>query len=138
MTVVLHLLVEVHMHIVGIPAQVVTGKVHQHHVLGILFRICQQGFRALFVDGNVARAEGSTRNGVDACMVVCHLAVCLRRRTEDAEASEVEIKQIRRRVDASQRTVHFEIVALERLFETSAEHNLEHIAAQTMPYAFAH
>jgi hypothetical protein len=42
-----------------------------------------------------------------------------RRRTEDAETAEVEIEEVRRRVDAAQRTVEFEIITFIFLYEAA-------------------
>src|SRR5699024_12738081 len=36
MAVILHLLIEVHLYIVAVAGEVVAGKVHQHHVFGVL------------------------------------------------------------------------------------------------------
>ena len=48
---------------------------------------------------------------------------------EDAEASEVEIEQVWRGVDAAQCAVEAEVVALVTLDEAPRQHNLEHVAA---------
>ncbi len=61
-----------------------------------------------------------------------------RRRTEDAETAEVEIEEVRRRVDAAQRTVEFEIIALIFLYKAAAHHNLEDISTQAVLYAAAY
>ena len=58
--------------------------------------------------------------------------MCLGRRTEDAETTEIEIEQIRTGIDAPQGAVEFEVVALIMLHKATREHHLEHIATQTM------
>ena len=42
MAVVLHILVELHLHIVAVAAQIVSGKVDEHHMLGILLWVVTQ------------------------------------------------------------------------------------------------
>ena len=54
------------------------------------------------------------------------------RRAENAEAPEVEIEQIGRRVDAAQGTVELEVIARETLLEPAGEDYLENVAAQTV------
>ena len=53
-------------------------------------------------------------------------------RAENAEAPEVEIEQIGRRVDAAQGTVELEVIARETLLESAGEDYLENVAAQTV------
>ena len=78
MTVVLHFLVEIDLYVMRIARKVVTGKVNQHDMLGILFRIGKQSFGTLSVQCNVSRAESRACNRVDACMSVGYLAVRFR------------------------------------------------------------
>ena len=59
------------------------------------------------------------------------------RRAENAEAPEVEIEQIGRRVDAAQGTVELEVIACETLLESAGEDYLENVAAQTVGDAAA-
>ena len=89
-------------------------------MFGILFRVGEEGFCTLFVESHVACAESGSGNRVDACMAFCHFAVRFGRRTEDAEAAEVKIEKVGGRIDTSQGTVDFKVVAFERLFETAA------------------
>ena len=42
MTIELHILVEVHVDIMTVAAQVIAGQIYQHHVLGILLRVVLQ------------------------------------------------------------------------------------------------
>ena len=42
MAVILHLLIEVHLYIVAVAGEVVAGKVHKHHVFGVLFGVVVQ------------------------------------------------------------------------------------------------
>ena len=101
-------------------------------MFGILFRVCQQGFGTLFVEGYISGTESGSGNRVDAGMAVCHFAMCLGRRTEDAETAEVEIKQVRGRIDTPQCPVDFEVIPFERLFEATAKYDLEDIATQAV------
>ena len=138
MTVVLHCLVEIDLYVMRIARKVVTGKVNQHDMLGILFRIGKQSFGTLSVQCNVSRAESRACNRVDACMSVGYLAVRFRWRAEDTESSEVEVKQIGRGIDAPESPVNLEVVSFERLFEPAAQHDLENVSTETMTDAFAH
>ena len=65
----------------------------------------------MFVFFPLSGASGSSGNRVDVGVAVFDAAVSFGRRSEDAKASEVEIKKIRRRIDAAQGAVKFEIVA---------------------------
>ena len=73
--------------------------------------------------------RGGSGNRVNERLVAHDAVMGFRRRTEDAETAEVEIEEVRRRVDAAQRTVEFEIIALIFLYETATHHNLEYISA---------
>lgn len=42
MAVILHVFVEVHFHVVAVPAQVVPRQVYQHDVFGVFFRVVFQ------------------------------------------------------------------------------------------------
>ena len=128
MAVILHLLISVHPHIVAVARQVVACQVHQHHVLGILLGVIAQILSVLLILHQVAGALGGARYGVDVGAPVADAAVGLGRRAEDAEASEVEIKQVGRGIDAPQCAVELEVVALILLHKAAADNNLEHIA----------
>ena len=78
MAIELYLLVEIHLHMIGIATQVVASQIDQHHMLGVLLRVVHQGLCALFVDLHVAGAKGSTSNRVDAGVASGYLAVGLR------------------------------------------------------------
>ena len=136
MAVVLQILVEVHLHVVAITAQVVAGQVHQHHMLGILLWIIAQVFCSSTVCLSVARPFRRTSNRINKCtesgVLPCNSAVCLWRRAEDAEASEVEIEEVGRGIDAAQGTIEFEVITLVLLDESTREDYLEHVTPQTM------
>ena len=53
-------------------------------------------------------------------------------RTKDSKSAEIKVKQVRRRIDSPQRTVNIEIVAFVRLHKTTAQYDLEHVAALAM------
>ena len=55
---------------------------------------------------------------------------------KDSETAEVEIEEVGWRIDTSQGTIEFEIVALILLDKSSAEHNLEYVSTQTMLNSF--
>ena len=138
MTVELHILVEIYLHPMTVAAQIISRQVYQHHVLSILLRVVAQEFGSLAVLLHISRASGGSGNRVDERLVANDAVMGFRRRTEDAESAEVEIEEIRRRVDAAQRTVEFEIIALIFLYEAAAHHNLEYISAQAVLNAAAY
>ena len=135
MAVILHVAVKVHLHAVGVAAQVVACEVDKHDVLGVLLRVGQQGFGQFPVGLFISAAARSSRYRVDVGVVSFNAAVCLGRGAEYAERTEVEIKQIWRRIDAPQRAVQVEVVACVTLFETARHYDLENIAAPAMFYA---
>ena len=138
MTVELHVLVEIYFHPMTVAAQIIARQVYQHHVLGILLRVVAQEFGSLAVLLHISCASGGSGNRVDERLVAHDAVMGFRRRTEDAETAEVEIEEVRRRVDAAQRTVEFEIIALIFLYEAATHHNLEYISAQAVLYASAY
>ena len=101
MAVILHLFIEVHLYIVAVAGEVVAGKVHQHHVFGVLFGVVVQvpGIEGILLC--IAGALRGSGNGVDIGMAAFDAAMGFGGRAENAEASEVEIEQIGRRVDAA-------------------------------------
>ena len=62
--VILHLLVEIHFHVVAVAAEVVAGEVYQHHVLRVFFRVVVQVTGVYGILLRVAGALGSAGNGV--------------------------------------------------------------------------
>ena len=137
MAVILHLLIEVHLYIAAVAGEVVAGKVHQHHVFGVLFGVVVQvpGIEGVLLC--IAGALRGSGNGVDVGMAAFDTAMGFGRRAENAEAPEVEIEQIGRRVDAAQGTVELEVIACETLLESAGEDYLENVAAQTVGDAAA-
>ena len=138
MTVELHVLVEIYFHPMTVAAQIIARQVYQHHVLGILLRVVAQEFGSHAVLLHISCASGGSGNRVNERLVAHDAVMGFRRRTEDAETAEVEIEEVRRRVDAAQRTVEFEIIALIFLYEAATHHNLEYISAQAVLYASAY
>ena len=122
----------------AVPAQVVAGKIHQHHVLGILLGIVAQILGILLVCLGIARTLGGSRNGIDVGPTAFNTTMGFRTGSEDAEAAKVEIEQVRTWIDAAQCPVEFEVIALIALFESSGEDYLEHIASQTVSNTFAY
>lgn len=128
----LHVLIEIHLHAMAVAAQVIASQIDQHHVLGILLRVVAQELCCLAVLFHITRTLGCSCDRVDKRLVAHNAVVSLRRRTEDAETSEVEIEEIRTWVDASQSTIELEVIALILLHEAAAHHNLEDIATQAV------
>ena len=137
MRVILQVFVEVHFHAVAVPRQVVAGKVHQHHVLGILLGVVAQVLRSLAVGLGIARALGGAGDGVNISLAPLNPAMRLGTASEYPDPAEVEIEQVGTRVDAPQRPIEFEVIALIFLDEAARKHNLEHIATQTVLDALA-
>ena len=137
MAVVLRLFVELHVRVVAIPAQVIPCQIYQHHVFGILLRVGQQGFGQCGIRLFVSTSAGGAGNGVDGGLSLFNLAMRFGRGTENPETAEIKIEQVRRRIDASQRPVEGEIIALIALDETSGKHNLKHVASLAVGNALA-
>ena len=83
----------------------------------------------MFVFFPLSGASGSSGNRVDVGVAVFDAAVSFGRRSEDAKASEVEIKKIRRRIEAAQGALKFEIVAGIRLYKSTGEDYLEDVSS---------
>ena len=115
----LHVLVEINLHVVAVATQIVARQVNQHDVLGILLRVVAQVLSILAICLAVAGALRRARNRVDIRATVLDAAVCLGRRAKDAEASKVEVEEIRAGVNASQGTIELEVIAFVALFETA-------------------
>ena len=104
--VVLNVLVVFHLHPVTVAAEVVTGKIDQHHMLGILLGVVAQELSAPAVSLRIPRPFRRTCYGVNVGTELSftrrrtvghrgfYSAVCLWRGAEDAEASEVEVEQV--------------------------------------------
>ena len=92
--VILHLLVEVHLHVAAVAAEVVAGKVHQHHVFGILLGVVVQVSGVYGILFGVAGAPGSAGYGVYVGMASFDAAVRFGRGAEDAETAEIEVEQV--------------------------------------------
>ena len=138
MTIILNFLIKIDMHMLAVARQVVPCQINQHDVLGVFLRVVPEGFGALPVDLDIARAEGRPGYRVDGRVSVSYLAVGLGRGAEDAEASEIEIEEVGRGIDTPKRAIDFEIVSPEGLLEAAAQYDLKNISPQTMPYALAY
>ena len=138
MTVVLHIFVEVHLHLMAVAREVVACQVDQHHVLGVLLRVVAQELGTAAVGLGIARAGCCSGNGIDICFLAFYAAVGLGRRTEDAETAEIEIEQVGAGVHAAQCAIESEVVALVVLAETARRNNLEHVAPEAVAHAAAH
>lgn len=130
--VILHLLVEIHFYIVAVARKVVAGEVDEHDVFSVFFGVVVQVLGISGILLWISGTLGGAGNGVDVGMTAFDAAVGFRRRTEDAETAEVEVKQVRRWVDAAQGAIEFEVVTHEALFEAAGEDNLENVSTQTV------
>ncbi len=86
----------------------------------------------------VAAPPGCPRNGVDADLRSVYLAVRLGRGTKNTVSAEIEIKEIGRGVDGAQCPVYLEVIAGETLDKPPREHNLKHVAPQTVLHPGTH
>ena len=123
---------EVHTYVGTVACQVIACQIDEHHVFGVLLGVVQQTSGGSLVFLAVACASGGTCYGVDVGPSVGDAAVRFGRGTEDAEASEVEVEEVGRRIDAAQGTVEVEVVAFEPLFEAARQDHLEHVAPQAV------
>ena len=101
-------------------------------MLRILLRVGQEGACVGFVLPAVSRAAGGASNGVDDGLPSLDAAMRLRRGAEQAEAAEVEIKQVGRRVDAAQGAIQLEVIAHVALLEAARQDHLEDVAPQAV------
>ena len=86
-------------------------------MLGVLLQVVAQELCPPAVGLCIARALRRSGNGVDVGFAPLNAAVRLRTLPEDAETTEVEIEEVGTRVDAPQRSVQLEVVALVALHE---------------------
>ena len=136
-TVILHLFVKVHFYVMAVAAEVIAGKVYQHHVLCIFLGIVLKVPGIYSILFRISGTFGSAGDGIYIGMAAFNAAVRFGRRAEDTEAAEIKVKQIWRWVDAAQSTVKFEVVAYETLFETAGEDYLENISPHAVGYSSA-
>ena len=101
-------------------------------MLSVFLRVVAQELSGTAVLVGVARALGSTGDRVDICGVAFDAVVGLRAGAEDAEAAEIEIEEIGRRVDGAQGAVELEVVTLVALDEAARDDDLEDVTAQAV------
>ena len=94
MTIILNVLVIIHLDMVAVATQIITCQIYQHHMLGILLGVVSQKLSTFTVSLCIARALGGAGNRIDVGLISLYTTMCLRRRTEDSEASEVKIEKI--------------------------------------------
>ena len=133
----LDLLVRLDIHAGRIAVQVVASQVDQHDVFGVFLRIVEQPERQFAVFRVVARTAESASDRIDRRGVAFDFQVCFGGGTENTVRSEIEIKEIGRRIDRTQCPVYLEIVTAVLLHEPSGEHDLEHVAPQAVSDSFA-
>ena len=61
----------------AVAAQVVTGQIHQHHVLGILLGVILKVQGVLAVLLGITGTFGGSCNGIDVCLSALNAAVSL-------------------------------------------------------------
>ena len=111
---------EIHFHFLAVAGEVVSRQVHEHRVFRIFFRVGEQRLSGSSVCLLASCSACRSGDGVDERHpVVFDAAVRLRRRAEDAEATEVKVEEIGRRVDASKCPIECKIVPFKLLHEAS-------------------
>ncbi len=120
MRVKLHFAVGFHHHMIGIPAQVVARQIDQHHVFRIFFGVFAQLLRQFAILVVVAGAFKCSGNGMNVGFVVLNAYFGFGTGTENPVTAIVEIKQIRRRINGTQRAIDIKIIAFELLRKLSA------------------
>ena len=106
-------------------------------MLGILLRVIAEELGCFSILLHIARTLSCSGNRVDKRFIAHNAVVGFRRRSEDTESAKIEIEKIWRRVDAAQGTIELKVITLIFLYKTTAHHNLENIASQTVLDAFA-
>src|SRR5665647_2174838 len=91
--VVMYLFVEIDPHVIAVAAQVVAGQVDQHHMLGILFGILQEGFAECLVLYYVTTSAYGAGDRIDGGPSACDFAVGLGRGAKNPETAKIEIEE---------------------------------------------
>ena len=76
MTVILCFFIEINFYIVAVPAQVIAGKIDQHDVFGVFFRVVFQVVCILCIRIGVAGAFCRACNRVDISAAALYAAMC--------------------------------------------------------------
>ena len=112
----------------GDAADIVAAEIEQHQMLGALLGIGEQfGGETLILCGRLAAPAGAG-DRADRHFALADAHQDFRARDDDLEAAEIEIAEIRRRIDAPQRPVEREGGQVETAGEALRQHDLEHIA----------
>ncbi len=118
---------------------VVAAEIHQHHVLGALFRVRQQllGERRVFVGRLAARARAGDRPQCDVAVLKPHQD--FGRCADDVKIVEVEEKHVGRGIERAQRAIQREWARAERLAHALRQHHLHDVAVEDVALgAFDH
>ena len=78
----------------AVAAEVIAGKVYQHHVLCIFLGIVLQVPGIYSILFRISGTFGSAGDGIYIGMAAFNAAVRFGRRAEDTEAAEIKVKQI--------------------------------------------
>ena len=110
-------------------AEVVTGEVDEHQVLGAFLRIGEQFGFELAVGGFVGAARTRAGDRTDLAEAAGEADVHFRRGADDVEpAARLQDEHVRRRVHVAQHAVEVEGVALEGDVGAAREHDLHAVA----------
>ena len=103
--IVLRVFVKINFHIFAITTEIVAGKVNKHNMFGVFFWVCLKRSRKFCIFLVIAGTLCSARYGVYIGFAVLNSAVRFGRRTENAISAEIKVKEVWRRIYASQRTI---------------------------------
>ena len=112
----------------GDAADIVAAQIDQHDVLGAFLRVREQvGFQlAFFFRRGAAPARAGDGAELDGIAGQPHHG--FRRRADDAQIFELQIKHVGRGIDKAQRAVNFKGIGGGFGFKSLAEHGLNNIA----------
>ena len=79
MRIELHVFKEIKLHSVAVTAQIITGKIHEHHVFGLLLSVVPQILSRLDVLRLTTGTSRRSGNRVYICPAALYTAMCLRR-----------------------------------------------------------
>ena len=77
-TVKLHILIEIPLHIVAVTAQIISCQIHKHDMLSILLRVITEELCSLSILFHITRSAGSSCNRINESLLSNNTIVSLR------------------------------------------------------------
>ena len=93
--IILYFTVAFDFNIAGVAAEIISGQVNQHNMLGIFFQVSRQLLGKQLVFFVIAGAPESPGNGIDNGPALLYLKLCLRRRAKYLIIAIIKEKKIR-------------------------------------------